>query len=93
MNLLLLLCAIALAYSFHDRRREAKRRAVLDLYESGEISARHARNLLGMSRVEFIDFAADNGVSTLGYGAAELRAELDALAPRGDEGGAAEPRR
>lgn len=63
-----------------DSAGEALLRAfVLYLYKQDRISSGKAARLLGIHRLSFIDFLAENDIPYLNYSPAELATEVDAL--------------
>ena len=59
---------------------DLSRLAVLDTFRQGRISSGRAARLLGMARVEFLEFAGARGVPTMNYGVEDLERELADIA-------------
>jgi predicted HTH domain antitoxin len=62
--------------SLGDPRQAIKECVVLELYRRGEISSGKAAELLGMSRLEFIQYSGRLGIPFFRYSPEELEAEL-----------------
>lgn len=59
--------------------RAAREAAVLELYDAGEIGSGYAGELLGMHRVDFLEFAGARGVPTIQTTPEQLDEELATL--------------
>mgnify|MGYP000514499000 CR=1 FL=1 len=62
--------------SLGDPQQMIKECLVLELYRRGEISSGKAAELLGMSRLEFIQYSGRLGIPFFRYSPEELEAEL-----------------
>jgi len=62
--------------SLGDPQQTIKECVVLELYRRGEISSGKAAELLGMSRLEFIQYSGRLGIPFFRYSPEELEAEL-----------------
>jgi predicted HTH domain antitoxin len=62
--------------SLGDPLQAIKECVVLELYRRGEISSGKAAELLGMSRLEFIQYSGRLGIPFFRYSPEELEAEL-----------------
>jgi predicted HTH domain antitoxin len=62
--------------SLGDPQQAIKECVVLELYRRGEISSGKAAELLGMSRLEFIQYSGRLGIPFFRYSPEELEAEL-----------------
>jgi predicted HTH domain antitoxin len=62
--------------SLGDPQQTIKECVVLELYRRGEISSGKAAELLGMSRLEFIQYSGHLGIPFFRYSPEELEAEL-----------------
>jgi|YNPMSStandDraft_1061717.scaffolds.fasta_scaffold42423_1 predicted HTH domain antitoxin len=58
---------------------------VLASFKGGKISAGKAAQLLGMTKVEFLDLLAARGIAYIDYEPAEIADELEAAKQLGDE--------
>ena len=67
---------LELLKSLGDPQQTIKECVVLELYRRGEISSGKAAELLGMSRLEFIQYSGRLGIPFFRYSPEELEAEL-----------------
>ena len=67
---------LELLESLGDPQQTIKECVVLELYRRGEISSGKAAELLGMSRLEFIQYSGRLGIPFFRYSPEELEAEL-----------------
>ena len=69
--------------SADDVAADVSRLAVLDAFRKGDISSGRAALLIGMSRIDFLEFAGAHGVPVINYDLEDFKRELADIEKRG----------